>query len=59
MQISVEIKQVYGKEVIYPICDRAKAFARLVKQKTLTREDIACIREIGFIIAVVQPELKL
>lgn len=51
--IQVEIKSVYGNEKIYPVCIKAKAFARLVRQTTLTNRDIEAIKELGFTVEVV------
>lgn len=50
--ITVVIKQVYGKETIYPACDKSKAFAKLIGQKTLTRQNITDIKSIGFSVEV-------
>lgn len=52
--IKVEIKNVYGKETVYPACPQAEIFASLVGQKTLTGQDIAKIKSLGYTIEVVQ-----
>lgn len=57
--IQVSIDKVFGKEKIYPICNLSKLFAKLVKQKTLTREDVQKIKMMGFKIEVIQPEVSL
>ena len=54
MRILVQIKNVYGNETIYPICDTAKNLARLAGTKTLTRESIAIIKTLGYQIEVQQ-----
>lgn len=59
MSIQVEIKNVYGNEAIYPICDKGKTFASMVGQKTLTRRDIDHIKELGFTVEVVQAQRSL
>lgn len=59
MQIIVEIRSVYGKETIYPICDAAKTFSKLCGTKTLTREAINHIKELGYEIQVSQPIVSL
>lgn len=47
--ISVSIRNVYGNELIYPACDKSRAFAKLKGQKTLTPADIRIIQdELGF-----------
>lgn len=59
MQITVQIKSVYGVEKIYPVCAKAKAFATLVKQKTLTVDDLRVIKALGYKIEVVQQVLEI
>lgn len=54
LKIIVQIKNVYGEEKIYPVCEKAHLFARLVKQKTLTHQDIKVIKELGYTIEVQQ-----
>ena len=58
-QIKVEIKNVYGKETIYPACEQAQIFAELVGQKTLTKGDIIKIKRLGYEIEVIQNAVKL
>lgn len=59
MIIKVEMRSVYGSQTIYPICDKAKIFASLVGQKTLTYGDIAKIKALGYDVEVVQDVVKL
>jgi hypothetical protein len=59
MKIQVTLKQVYGVERFYPHCDKAKIFCKLVKQGTLTRQDLQHIKQLGVEVEVVQPEVKL
>lgn len=47
MNIQIYIKHVYGKETVYPACDKAKAFAALIGQKTFTHSDLCKIEAIG------------
>ena len=48
MWITVEIKTVYGNDLIYPICKTAKTFAALTGKKTLTTEAIKNIKKLGY-----------
>jgi len=52
MTITVEIKNVYGNETIYPVCDTAKKLAKLTGNKTLTLAAIQTIKELGYTIAI-------
>lgn len=47
-KIEVQIKNVYGEEKIYPVCDKAKVFCAMLQQKTLTKPDIDKIKQLGF-----------
>jgi len=55
MTITVQIKNVYGNETVYPVCEKAKTFAALAGHKTLTRHAIAMIKALGYTITV-QPQ---
>lgn len=57
MQIIVKIKNVYGIEKIYPVCETANRLAALSVNKTLTREAIKLIKELGYTIKIEQQEL--
>lgn len=54
MTIKVRIKNVYGKEMIYPACPKAELFTALLGQETLTRTDINLIKQLGYAIEVTQ-----
>lgn len=53
-KIIIEIKNVYGNEMIYPVCEQAKNFAALAGTKTLTHHAMAIIQKMGFTIEVKQ-----
>ena len=57
MTITVEVKNVYGNELIYPVCDTAKNFAKLAGKKTLTHNTISIIKSMGYSVTVAQKEL--
>ena len=52
MHIQVEIKNVYGNELIYPICSNAKTFANIANTNTLTFETIQLIKKLGYTIEI-------
>jgi predicted type IV restriction endonuclease len=56
MTITVQIKNVYGNETIYPVCQNAKIFAALAGTKTLTLQAVAQIKLLGYAITV-QPQV--
>lgn len=59
MKIQVIIKTVYGNEMVYPICDRAKLFARIAGSKTLNGNTIDGIKALGYTIEVIQTTKEL
>ena len=50
MNIKVTIKNVYGNNLIYPVCKSAECFACLIKKKTFTMVDLMYIKELGYTI---------
>lgn len=48
MTIKCIVKNIYGKELIYPACDKAKLFAEIAGTKTLSMKDLKNIGAIGF-----------
>ncbi len=56
MEILVQIKLVYGQEQIYPVCETAKTFAKMVGQKTLTPTNVRHIKELGYTVNVLNTQ---
>ncbi len=56
MQATVRIKNVYGKEAIYPDNELARNIALIAGTKTLTRQTINLAKKIGIDFAVL-PEM--
>lgn len=56
--IYVKVTSVYGKETIYPVCDKAKCFAQIAGTVTLTRDTLKWISKLGYCIEVPQAELS-
>jgi hypothetical protein len=52
MLVVIRIREVYGRRMAYPVCDKAKALARLVGTKTLSRDNLYSIEELGFVVKV-------
>ena len=48
MQILVQTREVYGNKLIYPICHKAKLFAKIANAKTLAVHNIQKIKELGY-----------
>jgi len=54
MNIQVQVKTIYGNKTIYPLCEKAKIFASMVGQKTLTMQDVEHIKKLGYTVEVKQ-----
>lgn len=59
MKITVQIKNVYGNEQIYPVCQQARLLADLAGTKTLTRHAINLIKALGYTVDVQQKVVTL
>ena len=58
MQLTIEIKSVYGVQRIYAVCNNAKLITKLKNSKTLSKEDISILRELGYTIETKQPTIQ-
>ena len=50
LKIYVEVKNVYGNDLVYPHCDKAKLFARVANTKTLGKIQVDAIKKLGYLI---------
>jgi hypothetical protein len=46
--IIVEQKNLYGSDLFYPACEKAKIFASIANTKTLRVSDIILIKRLGY-----------
>tara|TARA_R100000664_G_C2730491_1_gene121166 strand:- start:744 stop:995 length:252 start_codon:yes stop_codon:yes gene_type:complete len=46
--IVVEIRNVYGEDKVYPVCEHAKIFADIAGTKTLTEDTLDKIESLGY-----------
>lgn len=46
--VYVKIKNVYGKELIYPDCPVTEIFASIARTKTLSENDLVAIKKLGY-----------
>lgn len=60
MRIEVEVRKVYGVNLIYPVNEPAKTLCALVGNKTLNVMQLALARQLGLeILEVVPKKLEL
>ena len=57
MKIEVQVRNVFGNDLIYPMCNKAAKFCQIAGTKTLTQYDIKLIKELGYKIETVAQEL--
>ena len=55
--IQVQIRDVYGRQTAYPVCDKAKLFAKLAGTATLTHDARQIILALGYNIEVLPRQL--
>ena len=51
-ELTVRVKNVYGNELIYPLCEQSKLFAKLANTETLTTRAVATIKKLGYTFTV-------
>ena len=56
--ITISVKNVYGRETIYPACKQSAFFAALAGTKTLTDDALRLIRAAGYDIVVEAPSFR-
>lgn len=59
LEITVEIKDVYGQTKVYPMCEKSKLFAEIAGTKTLTTYNIQKIKALGYEVKIKPQELKI
>jgi len=47
MNITIRLREVYGRILVYPVCNNAKRFAKLTGTDTLTRDALTTIADLG------------
>ena len=50
MEIRIVMRTVYGHKMYYPNCQRSSKIAELLKKKTLSRDNLGLLTDIGFTI---------
>lgn len=55
ISITVEMQNVYGRELFYPRCPKAEIFAALLQCRAFTRAQLELAKALGFQVAVQVP----
>lgn len=48
MNLTIELKTVYGNDLIYPVCDKAIKLCQITNQKTFSQFAIQKLKEVGY-----------
>ena len=59
MVLEVQLRQIYGRRLVYPINETAKAFAELLGRRTLLEVDLTRLQALGYVIQWVPTSLIL
>lgn len=57
MGLEVEVKNVYGRDVVYPVCEKSRLLAQLSGNRTLTPEAVAVIKTLGYTFTTTTKEI--
>lgn len=57
MHITVQVRNVFGNDLVYPACEPSIVFARMIGAKTFNAHHIACIRALGYQVHVAAGQL--
>ena len=55
--ITVEVRNVYGNTLVYPVCDTAKLFARIANKTTLNASILNDVVQLGYQISTTPGKL--
>ena len=47
MKVTIQVKNVYGEDKVYPVCSNAKLFAEIAGTKTLSANTLQIMKEHG------------
>jgi hypothetical protein len=57
--IEVELRNVYGNNLMYPVNTTARIFAKMLGVKTFNRQQVQCMRDLGYTVGQVIGELSV
>jgi hypothetical protein len=57
--VQVEIRNVYGRNMLYPVNQTAYAFAALLGVKTFNKQQVQGMKDLGYVVGQVVSEVTL
>ena len=58
-KLKVKVKNVYGTDLVYPVCEKSKLFANLTNNQTLTETARRLIKLLGYSFEIVTEEKNI
>lgn len=52
MQINLVERDVYGKTLLYPACEKAELFCKMIKSKTMPDYQVDNVRRLGYSVII-------
>lgn len=52
MELLIKIKNVYGNETVYPVCENSQLMCELLKVQTFTERSINILKKLGYTFTV-------
>lgn len=56
MKLIVELRNTFGNKKYYPACDKSRKLWQMMKQLTMSQDNIKVLREIGFDVVNIAPK---
>jgi hypothetical protein len=57
--MTVNVRETYGQQRIYPVCQNAHEIAGMMGTKTITTQVIKTLKRLGVSVQIQQPEIML
>ena len=57
--MTVNVRESYGQQRIYPVCQNAHEVAGMLGTKTITHQVIKTLKRLGVAVEIQQPEIML
>ena len=53
-KITIRVDRIYGRLVVYPVCERAKLIAEIAGTKLITHQALCLVERLGFEITLAE-----
>lgn len=52
MELIMKVKQVYGKDMVYPDCEKSQLLSELLRKKTFDSKELQILAKLGYVITL-------